>query len=68
MRDFQSAVAMVTGGAAGIGFAAARRLAAAGASVVIGDVGDVGDVERVAAVLRGDGLHVTGRSADVTVA
>jgi len=40
MRDFNDAVALVTGGASGIGAALARRLTGLGARVVIADVSD----------------------------
>jgi NAD(P)-dependent dehydrogenase (short-subunit alcohol dehydrogenase family) len=40
MRDLEARVALVTGGARGIGAASARALAAAGAKVVIADIGD----------------------------
>ncbi len=40
MRDFTNAVALVTGGASGIGAALARRLAGLGTRVVIADVSD----------------------------
>ena len=40
MRDLEGRVALVTGGARGIGAATARALAAAGAKVVVSDVGD----------------------------
>lgn len=49
---FDGAVALVTGGAQGIGAAAARRLAALGASVVIGDL-DTDQGEEVAAEVGG---------------
>ena len=47
-QRFAGRVALVTGGASGIGFASARRLAAEGARVVIADV-DAEAGERVAA-------------------
>lgn len=40
VRDLEGRVALVTGGARGIGAASARALAAAGAKVVIADIGD----------------------------
>ena len=53
-------VAVITGGACGIGFATAKRLAAEGARVVIGDVDDVTGAAAAAEV---DGLFV---KVDVT--
>ena len=38
MTDFQGKVALVTGGGSGIGAAISRKLAAAGASVVVSDL------------------------------
>ena len=40
MKDLDGRVALVTGGARGIGAASARALSAAGAKVVISDIGD----------------------------
>jgi NAD(P)-dependent dehydrogenase (short-subunit alcohol dehydrogenase family) len=65
MTEFEGRVAIVTGGAAGIGLATARRLAAAGADVVIADVRGVQEAE---AQLRADGLEVRARRADVSSA
>lgn len=45
MGDFDGAVALVTGGASGIGRGLARRLAAAGARVVVADVDEPGAVQ-----------------------
>jgi NAD(P)-dependent dehydrogenase (short-subunit alcohol dehydrogenase family) len=42
MKDLEGRVALVTGGARGIGAACARALGEAGAKVVIGDIGDGG--------------------------
>lgn len=44
MKDLDGRVALVTGGARGIGAAAARALAEAGAKVVVSDIGNGGDV------------------------
>lgn len=63
-------VALVTGGATGIGEGIARTLAAAGAQVVIGDV-DTAGAERVAADIGGRALHLDvtdPASADAAVA
>ena len=55
-------VALVTGGARGIGLATARRLAAEGARVVIGDVGDT---SAAVETIRGEGGEAPGgRGAD----
>jgi NAD(P)-dependent dehydrogenase (short-subunit alcohol dehydrogenase family) len=65
MAEFSGKVAIVTGGALGIGRAAARKLATEGASVVIcSDRED--QVEEALAGLREEGLEVRGTRADVT--
>ena len=56
-------VAIVTGAASGIGAATARRLAAAGAAVLLTDRDDAGIV---AAELRGAGARALARRHDVT--
>ncbi|MFZ0214496.1 MAG: SDR family oxidoreductase [Candidatus Dormiibacterota bacterium] len=61
--DHAGKVAIVTGGAAGIGLATARRLAEGGAAVLIGDVA-AGLPDTVAA-LRAEGLDVEGQRTDV---
>jgi NAD(P)-dependent dehydrogenase (short-subunit alcohol dehydrogenase family) len=57
-------VAVVTGGSLGIGLAAARRLAAAGASIVLCGHDDA-SVEQAVGALRDAGLEADGRRADV---
>jgi NAD(P)-dependent dehydrogenase (short-subunit alcohol dehydrogenase family) len=65
MAEFSGRVAIVAGGARGIGRAAARKLALEGASVVTcSDQED--QVEEVVAELREEGLEVSGTQADVT--
>ncbi|MFX1674788.1 SDR family oxidoreductase [Paraburkholderia sp. A2WS-5] len=55
MSDLEGKVAIVTGGAAGIGRATALRFAEAGASVVVADVIDVAGDEVVAEIERNGG-------------
>jgi NAD(P)-dependent dehydrogenase (short-subunit alcohol dehydrogenase family) len=65
MAEYSGKVAIVAGGALGIGRAAARKLATEDASVVIcSDRED--QVEEALAELREEGLEVSGRRADVT--
>ena len=65
MAEFSGKVAIVAGGARGIGRATARKLATEGASVVIcSDRED--QVEEAVAELRDVGLEVHGLRADVT--
>jgi NAD(P)-dependent dehydrogenase (short-subunit alcohol dehydrogenase family) len=65
MAEFSGRVAIVAGGALGIGRAAARKLATEDASVAIcSDRED--QVEEALAELREEGLEVSGRRADVT--
>jgi NAD(P)-dependent dehydrogenase (short-subunit alcohol dehydrogenase family) len=65
VADFSGKVAIVAGGALGIGFAAARKLAQEGASVVVcSDQED--QVERAVDELSEEGLEVEGLRADVT--
>jgi len=65
MDEFEGKVAVVTGGAAGIGLAMARRFGAAGMKLVIADIQPDALDESVAA-LRSDGLDAIGVVADVS--
>lgn len=65
MAEFSGKVALVAGGALGIGLAAARKLATGGASVVICSDREE-QVERTVEELRGEELEVLGIRADVT--
>jgi NAD(P)-dependent dehydrogenase (short-subunit alcohol dehydrogenase family) len=65
MTEFSGTVAIVTGGALGIGRAAARRLARDGASVVICSDREA-QVKQAADELRSEDLEVRGLRADVT--
>jgi NAD(P)-dependent dehydrogenase (short-subunit alcohol dehydrogenase family) len=67
MPDLSGHVALVTGGAQGIGGATARRLAADGARVLIADI-DAAEAERNAARIRKAGGTVATIVTDVSVA
>ncbi len=66
MQDFQDKVAVVTGGASGIGRSIVKELLAAGAKVVIADV-EQGALDRVLAEFEGAG-DVRGVVTDVSSA
>lgn len=65
MRDFSGKVAVVTGGASGVGRAIASKLAGDGAKVVIADV-DAESIGRTREELANQGLTVDGMDVDVT--
>jgi 3-oxoacyl-[acyl-carrier protein] reductase len=65
MQQLTSQVAIVTGGARGVGLGIASVLAAEGATVVIADV-DAGVAEDAASALRDAGHDVVALHADVT--
>jgi NAD(P)-dependent dehydrogenase (short-subunit alcohol dehydrogenase family) len=64
MKEFQGKVAVVTGGASGIGFGLAERFAAEGMKVVLADV-EVDALARAEAELRGRGATVLAVRTDV---
>ncbi|HEV7526750.1 MAG TPA: SDR family NAD(P)-dependent oxidoreductase [Acidimicrobiia bacterium] len=65
MQDLKGKVAVITGGASGIGNALARRFASEGARIVIGDV-EVAALDHAVAELRATGAEVEGVVTDVT--
>ncbi|HEX7131783.1 MAG TPA: SDR family NAD(P)-dependent oxidoreductase [Iamia sp.] len=65
MQDLLGKVAVVTGGAGGIGRALVERFVAEGMKVVVGDV-EVAALETTVAELRASGADVTGVPVDVT--
>lgn len=66
MRDFTGKVAVITGGASGVGRAIAAKLADEGAQVVIADV-DAASTDKTRAELEERGLAVDGMEVDVTL-
>jgi NAD(P)-dependent dehydrogenase (short-subunit alcohol dehydrogenase family) len=65
VQDLNGKVAVVTGGASGIGNALARRFASEGAQVVIGDI-EADALQRAVADLRASGADAEGIVTDVT--
>lgn len=63
--DMKGRVALVTGGARGMGVAHARALGSAGASVAIADI-DLDALKNSAALLSAEGLHVRAYGADIS--
>ncbi|MGR8921391.1 MAG: SDR family NAD(P)-dependent oxidoreductase [Gammaproteobacteria bacterium] len=64
MQDFTDRVAVITGGASGIGFAVARALATAGARVVLADI-ESEALDRAVDELAEGGAAVSGKLTDV---
>ncbi len=65
MRDFQDKVAVITGGASGVGRSLAFALGRRGAQVVIGDV-DSAAMEQIGADLEAEGIRAVVAHCDVT--
>ncbi len=65
MQDLRGRVAVVTGGASGIGFGIARALTAAGARLVVADI-EGAAAQAAAAALRSAGHPAIARRTDVT--
>ncbi len=65
MKDLEGRIALITGGARGLGAAAARRLAARGAKVVLADV-QYEVSSATAAAMRADGIDAAAVALDVT--
>jgi NAD(P)-dependent dehydrogenase (short-subunit alcohol dehydrogenase family) len=65
MDSFKNRVAVITGGAGGIGMAMARAFAARGARLVLADL-DAPALERATAELSGTGAEAIGVRTDVT--
>jgi NAD(P)-dependent dehydrogenase (short-subunit alcohol dehydrogenase family) len=66
MRDLTGKVAVITGGASGVGRAIAAKLADEGAQVVIADV-DAESIEKTRTELEERGLAVDGMEVDVSL-
>lgn len=64
MKDFTGRSAVITGGASGIGFAAAREFAGRGARIMLSDI-DAAALDRAVEVLRADGVDAHGVVCDV---
>lgn len=64
--DLAGKTAVITGGASGIGLATARRFAAAGANLVLGDV-EAGPLDDAVSTLAAAGAAVIGVGCDVSV-
>lgn len=64
MDTFQGRAAVITGGASGIGFAAAKDFAGRGARVMLSDI-DAAALDQAVAALRADGVDAHGVVCDV---
>jgi len=64
MQDFEGKVAVITGGASGLGLAMAQRFGTAGMKIIIGDI-ETGALADAEASLLAAGVEVVGRRTDV---
>ena len=64
MENLNGKVAVITGGASGIGFATAKALAAKGVKIVIADI-EAGALEKAVAALSSSGAKIEGVVCDV---
>jgi NAD(P)-dependent dehydrogenase (short-subunit alcohol dehydrogenase family) len=64
MEELMGKIAVITGGASGIGLGLARELGAAGCQLSLADI-DVAALEKAAAALAADGFEVLATRADV---
>ncbi len=67
MKDFKDKVAVITGGASGVGFAIGERLGRAGARLVLADI-EKGALDQAVADLRERKIDVIGQITDVSKA
>ena len=65
MKDFQNKVAVITGGASGIGFALAERFGAEGCRIMLADI-EAEILEQAVESLRKGGIVAEGMVADVS--
>lgn len=65
MKDFKDKVAVITGGASGIGLATARALAGQGAKLVLADI-EAPRLADAAEALRDEGAEVLAVETDVS--
>ena len=65
MQELNGQVAVITGGASGIGLALANRFAEAGMAVAVGDVEELA-LDAAVEELRGSGANVYGARLDVS--
>ena len=65
MKDFKDKVAVVTGGASGVGFAIGKKLATKGAKVILADI-EEDALNASLARIESEGIPATVKVTDVT--